>query len=292
MVSVNKLGTLSRERYLISPHCGLARSFMRNSFHCDSSPNSIHQVYELVSVSQVPCCGHLWFMWWKHTFTKSFLSIGEVFHRQEKREQFVDSSSTLLFMVHLWSYKATLTASWLCLLSFSGGQWEGEALQAEEDGQWTLLCVEEQNLSYLEAAGGALLQTDGWSVHVSGWAMQEGELNSSDLPTELSNIVSCVSGEWESLSSVAADGGPSDSRLVIQHRRPVGDWPEIHQAAEEAGGWSVRRSVWGSLEWHHASSSEDPETWYARVHFGFTTFGTKQEFSSVTGWKAKCSHDN
>lgn len=47
-----------------------------------------------------------------------------------------------------------------CSLSSSAGQWEGEALQAEEDGEWTLLCVEEQNLSHIEAAGGTLLQTD------------------------------------------------------------------------------------------------------------------------------------
>lgn len=31
-------------------------------------------------------------------------------------------------------------------LSFSAGPWEGEALQAEKTGEWSLLCVEDQIL--------------------------------------------------------------------------------------------------------------------------------------------------
>lgn len=94
-----------------------------------------------------------------YMFTKCFLSIDKVSHRQEMRKQ--------VFQLFFFFFKANVVLNiinglpfmfHLCVLLFSAGQGEREALQAEEDGDWTVLCVEEQNLSHLEEAGGALLQ--------------------------------------------------------------------------------------------------------------------------------------
>lgn len=52
-------------------------------------------------------------------------------------------------------------------LSFSARLWEGEALQAEKTGQWSLLCVEEQILPNTETASGTLLRTGRWSLCAS-----------------------------------------------------------------------------------------------------------------------------
>lgn len=194
-------------------------------------------------------------------------------------------------MVHLWSFKTTLRP--LCLLPFSAGQWEGEALQAEEDGQWTLLRVKEQNLSYIEAAGGTLLQTHWWSVYVSGWTMQEGELKGSDLPTQLSNVIACIGERTE-----------NPSPLLLQMEVPqthglsyntVDQW-EIERKSIKllrklgAGQFGeVFEGLWNDTT-PVAVKTLKPGN--AHADFCFTAFEIKQEFSDVTGWKTKFKHDS
>lgn len=72
------------------------------------------------------------------------------------------------------------------------------------------------------------------------------------------------------LVPVGVDGGSADSWPVIQHRGPMGDRPQIHQAAEEVRGRAVWRSVRGPVERHHSSRSEDPQTWYIIASFSLT----------------------
>lgn len=237
MLNVSKLGTLTWERYLIClvtvASFGLLCWILPTAIHprtqCVKSMNSFLSLKSHAVVASDLYHENI------HSQRAFFPLVGcstgrkrgnRFMSRRFKKEK-RDMSTTVALYFSWFIYDPTKQPSehhdsWL---SFSAGQWEGEALQAEEDGGWTLLCVEEQSFFYVEAAGGILLQTGWWSVYTSGGTMQEGELKSSDPPTELSNIVSCVGEEWECLSSVAADGGPSNSRLVLQHRGPMGDWP-------------------------------------------------------------------
>lgn len=60
---------------------------------------------------------------------------------------------------------------------------------------------------------------------------------------------------------LSAVGGSTDSRSVLQHRGPVGDRSQLHQAAGEAGSRAVWGGLWGRVERHHSSRGEDPQTW-------------------------------
>lgn len=149
-------------------------------------------------------------------------------------------------------------------LAFSAGQWEGEALQAEKTGKWFLLCVKDQSLRNTEGVDPTLFQTGRWPLCASGWTVQKGTTYStsnnficfnspshrSDLNSDL--IALCV--------SVA--GGSTDSRSVLQHSGPMGDWSQLNQAAAEAGSRSVWWGLRGPVEWHNSSRSEDPQTRY------------------------------
>lgn len=81
-------------------------------------------------------------------------------------------------------------------------------------------------------------------------------------------------------SSLCVDGGSTDSWSVLQHCGPMGDWPQVHQAAEEAGSRSVWRSVRGPVERDHSSGSEDPQTWYFNA-FCSLTKGVKPETNDL-----------
>lgn len=86
-----------------------------------------------------------------------------------------------------------------------------------------------------------------------------------------------VSKQW---LPVCVDGGSTDSRSVLQHGGPMGDWPQLHQAAEEAGSRTVWWSVRGPVERNHSSCGEDPETWYTNASFSLTE-GVEQETNNL-----------
>lgn len=162
------------------------------------------------------------------------------------------------------------------VLSFSAGRREGEALQAEETGQWSLLRDEENLLRKAAGVGGTLLPGGRRPLRASRRTVQEGptscEPNASPLIVSMPSLplrfpvrhrVPLSFSVNGNSSPPHLDGGAADSRPVLQHGGPMGDRPQIHPAAAEARSRSVRGGVRGPVERNHRSRSEDPQTRYA-----------------------------